>query len=392
VRRPRPGLSPGLALTLVLALAPVLSAQRPAAGDARIELVRELAIGSDTAGPEYEFAGLGHAAVTRSGTVFVTVPEGSALVIRKFDTSGRFRGAVGRWGAGPGEYRYVEGLALVGDTALVVLDRYNGRVVIFDTAGAYRRSFPIPATFFSFPFKVFAVFADGAVGVRTRTSGRTPAGTREVASVLVRYRPDGTVLDSVRLPPEVLSGMVLGVRSLGARWAFPEATVFTPLPRGGLAVARTTAYRVEVSPAGAPAFVIERSAQALPLEGAEREEWQAMAEMGGRGPRITIPRRKPIIRELDADAEGRIWVSLYTRATRREPERRPGAGAPPSLTWWEHNAYDVFDPRGTYLGRIDLPPFSKLVAVLGSRIWVAEETDEGSYVLVRYRMRMPQAR
>jgi len=59
---------------------------------------------------------------------------------------------------------------------------------------------------------------------------------------------------------------------------------------------------------------------------------------------------------------------------------------------WEHNAYDVFGERGRYLGRVDLPPFSILLAVLGNRAWVSEATEEGAIVLVRYLLRMPPVR
>jgi hypothetical protein len=136
-----------------------------------------------------------------------------------------------------------------------------------------------------------------------------------------------------------------------------------------------------------------RDATPIPLESGEREEWVAVVEQvqaaAPPGRRVTIPREKPIIRDLLADGEGRIWVDLYTQAT------RPASAAidrRATLTWWEHNAYDVFDERGGYLGRIDLPPSARLVAVLGSRIWVSERTEEGFYDLVRYRMSPPEAR
>jgi hypothetical protein len=136
-----------------------------------------------------------------------------------------------------------------------------------------------------------------------------------------------------------------------------------------------------------------RDARPIPLEDGEREEWEAsVAQINAAVPperRVTIPREKPIIRDLFADAEGRIWVDLYTKGTR-------AAGAAtvrrPTLYWSEHNAYDVFDERGGYLGRIDLAPSSRLVAVLGSRIWVSERTEEGFYDLVRYRMAPPEGR
>lgn len=374
---------------LALALPVALDAQQAtgtSSGTGQIALIREVGIGTDTAGPDYEFAGIGHAAVIHSGTIFVSVANGSEVLIRIYDPSGRFLGTVGRTGSGPGEYRGVQGMAVVGDTLLVVLDRANGRVVLFDTTGVYRGSFRVSGTH---TLKGFGVYEDGSFAVRTRVAENAARGSAGLASVFVRYRPNGEIRDSVRVPSEDLSLSVLVHRSLGPRWPFSATTVFSLLPRGGIATATTTTYRVDVAPAQAPRFVIERPSQPIPLTGREREEWAAMQSADGGAP---LPRRKPIIRDLFADMEGRIWVDLYTEATQRVYQARPGSGQRPSLTMWEHNAYDVFDERGRYLGRVDLPPFSRLLAVLGNRIWLAQETEDGGYVLVRCLLRMPLVR
>ena len=59
-----------------------------------------------------------------------------------------------------------------------------------------------------------------------------------------------------------------------------------------------------------------------------------------------FPRRKPLIQALSADAEGRIWVEVYTRAIPRDVPARAAADQRPSLPMQEPNAYDVCDDRG----------------------------------------------
>ena len=354
----------------------------------RIELVRELVIGADSVRPEYQFTAIGYVAATHSGSIFVT--GGLSEPIRKYHRTGRYRGSIGRVGSGPGEYRLLEGMAVVADTLLVVFDWGNGRLVVFDTSGAYRRTFRAPSGTFSSPFQAFAAFGDGTVGVRVRTIGGWN-GEGGTPSVFVRYRPDGTLVDSIRVPAEAVAGIATGSPLVGWRWAFPATTVFALLPSGGVAVAQTTKYSIEVTPPAGRPFTIERETVRMPIEGGEREEWEAMARMAASGPRpqtVSIPRHKPIIRGLFADLDGRLWVDLYTRADHFEPTAPARPGRSPGLTWWEHNAYDVFDQRGAYLGRVDLPAWTRLVTVVGTRVWLAEQTEDGDRVLVRYEMRV----
>ncbi len=379
-----------LSAVVMIALipAPELPGQQSgeaAAGTRMIELIRELVIGADPGVPEYEFAAIGSMALTRAGTVFVSASDGSEVRIRRYDHQGRYQGLVGRSGAGPGEYRVIAGMAVVGDTLVAVYDRGNGRVALFDTAGVYRGAFRVPGG--GVPsHKVFAVTFDSLIGVRRRVDEPAGAGAGLVTSVFVRYRLNGEVLDSVSVPPENVGATVLLHRSLGPRWAFPTTRVFALLPRGGIATALNSSYRVEVVPAEGPRFTIERPARPIPLEDRERDEWVHFVTPGERS---AVPRHKPIIRDLFADTDGRLWVAVYTNATRRTYTTRPGREQRSTLTFWEHNAYDVFDQRGRYLGRIDLPPFSRLLATRGDRAWVAQETEDGSFILVRYELRVP---
>ena len=381
----------GRAVRFALGCLPILplAAQQPTASGAssRIELIHELTIGADPADPNYEFAVLAHVAVTGSGAVFVMAFDGRQPQIRRFDATGRFRGAVGRNGAGPGEYGFTQGMEVIGDTLLVVFDAQNRRVVVFDTAGVFRRSFAVAGG--AGLEHAFAALTDGSVAVRVMAPA---AGSRSapIPTALIRYRLSGELRDTLPAPALQARGLELRHPGVGRRTAFAAESVFTLRPDGGMATAHSTTYRIRVAPASFPAFTIERPDRPLPLEGGERDQWLALAARIPTDRAIDIPRRKPLIRDLLADGDSRLWVQVYTPGVHREPPPRPpGSPERPQLTMWEHNAFDVFDAAGRYLGRVDLKPFSRLLAVRGERLWVSEETQDGGYALVRYRLRLP---
>lgn len=371
---------------LVLSVPAGSSAQRVVHGarsDDHLRLVRELVIGENGGGPEYGFSGIWFAAAAADGGIFVS--DGADGLVRKFDGRGRFRGFVGRIGSGPGEYRRMEGLAVVADTALVVLDRGNGRAVVFDTAGSYRGAFSVRGGGFH-PHKVLIAMSDGTIGVRLRGAPGGGSSALGVSSVFVRYRLSGQILDSTPVPQEDLSGLVVGGGTAGPRGVFPARTVFAVLPQGGIATAHTNSYHIDVAPAGRSRFAIERSVASLPLAGREREEWQQVLNyLATRGVRVPeLPRRKPPIRDLFADDDGRIWVEVYTEASSWVAPSIAGAPRTPRFTLWEHNAYDVFSDAGRFLGRIDLPLASRALASRGNAVWTCEENRDGVLVLVRH--------
>jgi hypothetical protein len=64
---------------------------------------------------------------------------------------------------------------------------------------------------------------------------------------------------------EVAEGGFVLMTSDGPRWNFRQTPLFTLLPRGGVATAHSSAYRVEVTPSRGARHVIERGAAELPI-------------------------------------------------------------------------------------------------------------------------------
>jgi hypothetical protein len=212
-----------------------------------------------------------------------------------------------------------------------------------------------------------------------------------IPSQYLKLRLDGSILDSIALPVEGATGAFVLQTADGSRWSFPARAVFALLPTGDLLTANTSSYRFTLATQRFRSHPIERAVSPIPVSGVERSEWEAFARyIASRsarpGPPAEIPPVKPALRDIFADPDGRLWVHLYTRAAKRTIPPRPAGDPRPLLTVRELNVYDLFNLRGVYLGRLELPPQSLLMAVSGDRIWVRTEEEGGEYTLTRFRI------
>lgn len=369
-----------------------MAAQAPA-----IPLIRELTVGQVDGPPEYALGRFELLAPARDGGFYIY--DFSDTEIRRYDGTGKFRGRIGRKGSGPGEYRAVEGLQLHGDSLLLAYDPANGRISIFDTAGAYRRQITLARPGY-FTSNAFHVGPNGHLYLRVGAAHGPPEGAGSGAQYLV-MRLDGTAVDSIVLPIEDTSrpGEALPyvlMTADGPRYSFPTMTLTTLLPDGGLATGRNDSYRIAVQPKGRTATTLTKPGQPQKLAGAERDEWEAWSRFfagrpNGGAPRA-LPAVKPYFRGLLADDAGRLWVQLYTTATRQAIPPRPAGDPRPLLTIREPNVYDVWGRDGRLIGTVSLAPFSMLLAIRGNRIWVRKEGAEGEYLVERYALGTPEAR
>src|SRR5437870_5627047 len=76
-------------------------------------LQAERRIGSADGADEYLFGRVSFVAVGPDGSIYVYDPQVPAL--RKYDVNGKYVKDLGRKGEGPGEYREIVGLAVLGD-------------------------------------------------------------------------------------------------------------------------------------------------------------------------------------------------------------------------------------------------------------------------------------
>lgn len=115
-----------------LALFAPLSAVSCTSALAQVSVDTLLTIGDDeTADGAYLFTSLRHGFVRHEdGRLFV--PDAAIQHIRVYDENGTFLRRLGRRGQGPGEFEETEAIALLNRDTLLVGDRAQGRVTLFD--------------------------------------------------------------------------------------------------------------------------------------------------------------------------------------------------------------------------------------------------------------------
>ena len=348
----------------------LIHADGPPAWGSHVRLVPALTIGALDGPPEYAFGSVGFVVGDKNGGFFVYDEKDTQ--VRRYDAAGKFVAKIGAKGSGPGEYQELLGMSLLGDTALVTWDPRNARVTFFGLDGKVLRSF--------MPLLGSMTYAADALGVDN--AGIVSLLTGHGRPVYVRYRPDGTLLDTLPAAPGAPGGLVLNTWD-GSRYSFQHVAIVKPSPLGGLIVASATVLGFTMSVGGAP-IAVQRANAPIRLETEERREWEAWAYYSytwakSHPPQpgvitsepmlVKIPVLKPAIRGLSVDREGRVWLDVYTKAEQRAIPPRPKGDPRPLLTWRERSTFDVVSSAGVYLGRVTLPADHQLLDARGDRLW-----------------------
>lgn len=362
-------------------------ADGPPAWGANVRLVEVLTIGELDGPPEISFGRIYYGALEPSGAFCLF--DANDHQIRRYDARGRFTGAIGRRGGGPGEYRELAAMVVNADTLLVVWDAGNLRVTYFQPDGEVRRAFSAPRA--GFYGDNFVADTAGLVYVKVSQGPGNLEGPG-VQYQFLRYRPSGALADSVLIPMTSRRPPVFWLStSDGMRWNFAEQNFAVPYHGGGVLSATSHAYRVILDNGRGRVMAIERAFRPVPLGSAERAEWEAWATYmtnrpGGARRTYEIPRAKPPIRALRSDHLGRIWVDVFVEAEKRQERPRPPGDARPLLTWKERTTYDVFSEAGQYLGRVQLPAQAVLLDVRDDRVLLRTKGEEGEDRVGVYRI------
>lgn len=269
-----------------------------------------------------------------SGRLFVLDRKPGQL--KWFKPDGSFGGLIGRIGGGPGEYKDFGWLYITHDT-LVHLDPAQGRMSAFTTAGTFIHSWPS-----------LSRYANEQVA---DDSGRVPTGVRlgeggiNSGQGLVRYRPDGSIADSLWYPdapePRVWS-VKTKTQDMGMLVPFVPDQVAITDRAGRMVWGNQGAYRLVVSRTGKDTLqIIESSGSAFPIADSLRKATleEAIRDSKWLAPvaRLQdIPTTYPLWTGLVADGNNNLWV---LRAGPR------GDG----------DSFDVFSPDGVLLGKVPSP-------------------------------------
>jgi hypothetical protein len=174
-----------------------------------------------------------------------------------------------------------------------------------------------------------------------------------------------------------------------AEWAFS--------PLGYMITAVSIRYAIDERRPNGSIFRIERRFEPIPVQAGERRDAERRAtramrdyQPGWRWNGPPIPETKPPFSELFIGLDGRIWVMVAQPGERIPAEEigpvDPAASLPEQ--WREPVAFDVFEPDGTFLGRVRAPEGLEIFprpVFRGEEVWavVRDELDVAYVVRLR---------
>lgn len=267
----------------------------------------------------------------------IYVLDRHAKEVRVFGDDGLPVRTLGGEGEGPGELKDPVGLALEGGDRLWVVDPGNARYTAFDTAGALVTSRRRMLAGYAVPWR-------GGFDDRGRLYEATTAtGAERSGRALIVHDTSFAPVDTAWVPEYEQDEFELTTENfrMTAEVPFSSGQTWTPAPDGTLWTGITGDYRIaHLTWRGDTLRVIQKEYSPLPVtadqrtKAVERLEW--FTRQGGRVDRSRIPDTKPAFTTLHVTRDGHLWVVPTL---------------PPD---YEGSAFEVFDPVGRYLGRLEV--------------------------------------
>lgn len=324
----------------------------------------------------------------------VLLPDGGLAVAQRqentvkiFDSAGRLTGSMGRAGRGPGEFRHIGAMGLLGDSALWVADPSNRRVSVFDLTGALRNEVSWPDRQDRMPYR--PVLGGTAFVVADITY--SPSSPADTVWSLRLYTPDGVLIDTIarsRRSPSTLS-----VNGRSVLNPLPDGDVHEWTPDGTEVVAverrmaesgsratfaitwidaatRDTLMRASFpyDPVPVPRALAESLEILIRNSGApqgyERDVTSALRSF----------RYLPPVTAVVCEGNEAVWIG-----------RETNSGQP--TTRWYRVARD-----GRMTGFVELPSSSRITSAQGSLLVVAERGGLDVPYIAFYRVGRPQVR
>jgi hypothetical protein len=304
--------------------------------------------------------------------------------LRMFDSTGTFLRAVGREGAGPGEYEMPFSLATLKDGRVALRDRaVPTAITLYRADGSLDQRLPLGQSL-NYLATTGGVLVDtgGVIWLPVLAGRPGPAPRRRYFH---RVHPDGTPMppvDPPAVPPRSPSVSVTTVTASGGTSVRGLTVPFQPSvdwvwrPTGGFAVVNSARYEIELrSPTDAERTVATVTRSTPPIHlgreeaRARQEELEREAARIFNGTRVNlpaIPGSKPPIKRATYSDDGQLLVYAAVPSVLRDGE------------WHEPTAVDVFSPSGEFRGRIMLPDSFSVYRMKGDRLVGVQHHDDGS--------------
>jgi hypothetical protein len=346
-----------------------------------------LVVGEADAAADQQLHRISGAVRLADGTLVIA--NGGSRQLLRYDRAGKFLGATGREGDGPGEFRALSWIGRMRGDSLVTWDRGLDRITVFTPDGAYARDYKPKLTENPMTLEVKGALSGGRLLLARGASFISGDGTAGVQ----RQPITGWLIDSTGIERSSI-GPFPGETVFLGPGRQPGATLRTPVPLGastifatgrdvvhvvdtdvfamrsyaadgklsGIARRPFTAQTIQPSDV---ATAIDAQLENLPPVQAIRDGMRAAFE------RVPHPQNLPAVRDLRVDAEDNMWAQVGTRP------------AAPDAVW------SVFDPSGRWLGDVTLPAALTILEI-GPDYIVARDRDELDVERVRVmRLRKP---
>ena len=295
------------------------------------------------------------ATITEEGRIVVA--NGRDCSLRFYDEDGAFLWASGGCGQGPEEFERILGLYRVGDEIYVW--QYPGSSLkVFNADGEFLGSaFPHIPTGLAFAQAV-GVFADGSLLLANRHPSRTEIGPYLELRTLVRVTATG-IVDTFAILPYThrvphqsgfgdiqRPGMFLSIYVQGNRvyHSWPERYEISVLDSTGDLLQKIRRHWISI-PVGEEYIDRERTTMI-------RGEGGVVGPpdlLKGIADEMVFSDDHPAHHGILVDLTGHLWV------LRTDPQRGRYFRNPPPI-FDKPGEWDVFDPRGVWLGGVTTPP------------------------------------
>jgi hypothetical protein len=241
------------------------------------------------------------------------VLDGSSSTIRIFNADGSHRLSIGRSGQGPGEFRWLQHVALIEPDTIVAYDGEQYRVTRFLTDGTLLETTDLRPEQ-GRPELFVGMYSNGDVAVASLTPAQRDVD-RVTADLMKieRFAADGSFVSEIT--------SVEGMRRVG-----PGPVPFTPFPHAVLvrdSVAYTNGLRAEVLlfgnsasenraiPVPAAVHDVEAAWGSLRTQMATQDNAERLRDF----PDVAQTEGIPAVAEMLADSEERLWLKQFDPTT-----------------------------------------------------------------------------
>jgi hypothetical protein len=244
-------------------------------------LVEEAVISPATAGEAGLFGQVEHMAV---GNGCIYVVDSMGAVVRVFDLAGRYVRDIGRRGDGPGEFSRPRAVAVnPQDGRVFVRDGRGLRINVYAPDGSFLERWPMTSPVST--GSPIQIRSDGLV-LTPQILGRFTA-PGELQFGIVAFGPQGATGDTIPVPrhdyqDKCVTAVEEGGGFNASRIPFTPSVFWSFGPDGTIASGVGASYRIELRRPDGSILGIERQADPVSVQPAERSWWEACTTAGMR--------------------------------------------------------------------------------------------------------------